>query len=72
MFCYILVKPLQGRLQPKAESVGSTLGPSLILHGRTEIKARASVLGEVDALSFCLQPPAELILPNSPIQILCL
>jgi len=28
--------------------------PSLILHGRTEIKARALVLGEVSALSFCL------------------
>ena len=35
--------------------------PSLILHGRTEIKARALVLGEVNALSFCL--PA--ILPRS-------
>jgi hypothetical protein len=29
--------------------------PSLILHGRTEIKARALVLGEVSALSFCLR-----------------
>jgi hypothetical protein len=31
-----------------------TISPSLILHGRTEIKARALVLGEVSALSFCL------------------
>ena len=30
--------------------------PSLILHGRTEIKARALVLGEVSALSFCCSP----------------
>ena len=28
------------------------MAASLILHGRTEIKARASVLGEVGALSF--------------------
>jgi hypothetical protein len=39
------------------------ISQSLILHGRTEIKARALVLGEVSALSFCLQtevrfPPA--------------
>src|SRR5688572_29411264 len=32
----------------------SSICPSLILHGRTEIKARALVLGEVSALSFCL------------------
>jgi hypothetical protein len=31
-----------------------SISPSLILHGRTEIKARALVLGEVSALSFCL------------------
>jgi cytochrome c biogenesis protein CcdA len=31
-----------------------SIPPSLILHGRTEIKARALVLGEVSALSFCL------------------
>ena len=32
--------------------VGTSIGPSLILHGRTEIKARALVLGEVSALFF--------------------
>jgi hypothetical protein len=36
---------------PRAASIS----PSLILHGRTEIKARALVLGEVSALSFCLR-----------------
>jgi hypothetical protein len=43
-----LLQPTSGRWQ-----LVSCL--SLILHGRTEIKARALVLGEVSALSFCLQ-----------------
>ena len=42
-----LLQPTSGRWQ-----LVSCL--SLILHGRTEIKARALVLGEVSALSFCL------------------
>lgn len=42
-------------MQPSEGNTSIALPPSLILHGRTEIKARASVLGEVDALSFCLK-----------------
>jgi hypothetical protein len=42
-----------------------SITPSLILHGRTEIKARALVLGEVSALSFCLLA----ILPAKPIKV---
>src|SRR5689334_22122569 len=42
-------------MQPTT-SIGPVVScPSLILHGRTEIKARALVLGEVSALSFCLR-----------------
>ena len=44
---YKLMQPTVGQ---------SSICPSLILHGRTEIKARALVLGEVSALSFCLLP----------------
>ena len=40
-------------MQPKLRGSRLVSAPSLILHGRTEIKARALVLGEVSALSFC-------------------
>ena len=40
-------------MQPTGLSGSLVSAPSLILHGRTEIKARALVLGEVSALSFC-------------------
>src|SRR5215213_14467 len=42
-------------LQPTFGRGQVSICPSLILHGRTEIKARALVLGEVSALSFCLR-----------------
>jgi hypothetical protein len=41
-------------MQPTYGSTQVSICASLILHGRTEIKARALVLGEVSALSFCL------------------
>ena len=41
-------------MQPTLGERRLVSAPSLILHGRTEIKARALVLGEVSALSFCL------------------
>jgi hypothetical protein len=41
-------------VQPTPVHTRLLSAPSLILHGRTEIKARALVLGEVSALSFCL------------------
>ena len=41
-------------MQPISSGGHVISAPSLILHGRTEIKARALVLGEVGALSFCL------------------
>src|SRR5690242_19716377 len=40
-------------MQPTSGDTRVVSAPSLILHGRTEIKARALVLGEVSALSFC-------------------
>jgi hypothetical protein len=48
-------------MQPTGRGSRLSSGPSLILHGRTEIKARALVLGEVSVLSFSraiLQHPA--------------
>ena len=53
----LLSQPRKGitrLLQPTFGPGRVSISPSLILHGRTEIKARALVLGEVSALSFCL------------------
>ncbi len=47
-------KAFTRHLQPTLGDWRVLSPPSLILHGRTEIKARALVLGEVSALSFCL------------------
>jgi hypothetical protein len=47
-------KAFTSLLQPTSGRRQVSICPSLILHGRTEIKARALVLGEVSALSFCL------------------
>ena len=47
-------KCITSLLQPTSAVWQLVSCPSLILHGRTEIKARALVLGEVSALSFCL------------------
>lgn len=52
----LLPQPRKGftrDLQPTLGDMSVLSPPSLILHGRTEIKARALVLGEVSALSFC-------------------
>src|SRR5690349_18073378 len=46
-------KAFTRHLQPNLGDTRVVSPPSLILHGRTEIKARALVLGEVSALSFC-------------------
>jgi hypothetical protein len=60
LFCdfeKLLSQPRKGftsLLQPTSGHWQLVFCPSLILHGRTEIKARALVLGEVSALSFCL------------------
>ena len=45
-------------MQPTAAATRVACRPSLILHGRTEIKAGALVTGEVSALSFSVQEPA--------------
>src|SRR5215204_1710603 len=53
----LLLQPRKGftrLMQPTSDPGRVSISPSLILHGRTEIKARALVLGEVSALSFCL------------------
>ena len=50
-FSYTVAKALQGVCNLRFLGAAS-ICPSLILHGRTEIKARALVLGEVSALSF--------------------
>jgi hypothetical protein len=52
----LLLQPRKGFTRHMQPTLGDTpvlSPPSLILHGRTEIKARALVLGEVSALSFC-------------------
>src|SRR3569832_293095 len=53
----LLSQPRKGftsLLQPTSGRCPLVSCPSLILHGRTEIKARVLVLGEVSTLSFCL------------------
>jgi len=53
----LLSQPRKGftsLLQPTSGRRQLVSCPSLILHGRTEIKARVLVLGEVSTLSFCL------------------